>query len=1319
MNTQFARNIRTCTLNELITDAGRLCDVTKTRRNDLWIRQAVIEACAWRVQGPGSRESADTLNTFIGENWKDLCEIHADYRRRVEETGRDPRQDEELAWDYLCSLHPDRELPRDNSIRNDPDFQRVINRGATEDTYQFAVSRNDDIQRILEKRLGVLIGLDHVIEPKGEIYDPIAKANTLHAGFADAVAVLHDGNFGRAAQLFEKLSGKVQGVFQQIARDYQAYALAKQGLRMPAQLPLEDICQDDYRFASGYWNLACCLLSQDMDQQLETLVRGLKIVPDPRLLRGAVLLGLYLNDPRLREWLPCLTLTEALVLYYRLDVEHGELTNQQKRDHILRLGHYAVTGEPSMPDPALTRIPDVEVQRFLNAVLDRNQAVAFEFWLRCREVKGKNLYNHWEVKTDFLEKTNRKAEAAKAFQEELKCRLRYLGVLAGKKDPRRFELLTMTNRRLANWLGLCMTPELKQIGLSLCTSARQFQMQYAPAKVLPTTKRIRDFYSLDEDISRPIPPKNPGLSGSADAPPPLPAPGLEKLLNKAGQEAQARLKEIADLPIVRPTFNELLDGLRAAGHRLSAEQLDRLLQHWQGYGRLSTKAEQLDSLRAAQTVFAGFKRELERELNSEKLFENTRQLFYALKRFGDHLVRASGQLPRISVEPVIGACILVDTSVETSSFPVRVRAEASSAARLKGAEAVLDGREAECVLRDRLDEVDISVGPEQTAILTFVLPKDFRLNVQRRLTITVTFEFAGGDHRTDPADLDLVPQSCPALPASPYISGRPLEPNEIEGHFFGRSEEQELLLESVHDGQQSLRYLEGIRRAGKSSLLNSLEYEVRKRELPLIPIVLSAGSTRTLDHAGKLLHNFFEAIASRPELSKYGLDVPTEQRCCENMSAAYSQFTRALEEALPNRRVLALLDDFNQLIDAAVEMREHVPTLTNSVAGFLNIIYTTGNPRARLLWILTGHKTLQQYKRELPGADLWGTLGRVPIDFLKEAAVKQILTEPLKDTCVAVPPETVALVHRHTAGHPELVQKIGEYMLSRAREERRYILTPADAHEATRFLALYSDDPFAGAWYPEADLKREPETVRLLVEFLKKVPVGGRISLAQLVAPNPITEKDKIGAGSLIARKILDQVDGALGVQAYVLDLWLHKWVRDVQQEEPGSPAIFIDVANLTAGKGNDTLTDLQTHIGDGVPGRFALRTVLEAVEARVHKLTKVPIATKWVVNYPTRCPAVMECSAKDYRIANIPDELQRKAVNTGKGTDDQILMGTIDDVQSQYPNVQHFFLVTGDIDYSVKIRSLLQKGKHVHLISRASALGNPDAKYSYQNLAK
>jgi NYN domain len=94
-----------------------------------------------------------------------------------------------------------------------------------------------------------------------------------------------------------------------------------------------------------------------------------------------------------------------------------------------------------------------------------------------------------------------------------------------------------------------------------------------------------------------------------------------------------------------------------------------------------------------------------------------------------------------------------------------------------------------------------------------------------------------------------------------------------------------------------------------------------------------------------------------------------------------------------------------------------------------------------------------------------------------------------------------------------------------------------------------------------------------------------------------------------------------------------------------------------------------------------------------------------------------MECNQRDYRIQNIPEQLWSKA-RYSKGADDTVLQETISEVERQYPTVKHFVIVTGDKDYRVKVSKLLESGKHVHVVSRATALGDPDNKYSYDYLA-
>jgi len=64
--------------------------------------------------------------------------------------------------------------------------------------------------------------------------------------------------------------------------------------------------------------------------------------------------------------------------------------------------------------------------------------------------------------------------------------------------------------------------------------------------------------------------------------------------------------------------------------------------------------------------------------------------------------------------------------------------------------------------------------------------------------------------------------------------------------------------------------------------------------------------------------------------------------------------------------------------------------------------------------------------------------------------------------------------------------------------------------------------------------------------------------------------------------------------------------------------------------------------------------------------------------------------------------------------------MMKIADTESQYPNVNHFVIVTGDKDYSPFVNGLLLKGKYVHIISWKDSLASETkTSTSYLHLAK
>ncbi|MGH8544642.1 MAG: NYN domain-containing protein [Gammaproteobacteria bacterium] len=1247
------------------------------------------------MDADGDKEGRDFL---LRDNGEALKRIHEEYCRRA---SRGPSDEELRAWDYLTGkqeVQPAEALLP--SILGDRSFRDVIRRGSHEGTYQFVSTRLEEIQEMLKRRLDVRLSPDHVMLPEEKVYNQrSAQRGQLDPRFVEAREFLKSGDYGKASVLFDRLADRVEGIARDICRNFQAYALAKQDEPLQARRYLFDLSKAGFRYPSAHWNLACCLLAEQMGMQLDALAKGLDCAPHPRLLEGAVYLGLLLDDSRLREWLPWLTLIEALLLAYHLDFEN--MTARERA--VQRLGQYLIDGEPVVLDPTSIRLPMKQMTSYLNTLLERSQEPAFEFWLRCRETVAKNQYEYWEIKSDFLERTQRRVEAAAAFRDELRNRLKYI---TSRQEVSAYVIAT-TARRAEQWLRQCMTPQLRQVGhdiynmISQCSSPLRKQL-------LTRAQQVHEYYGTkDEQENEREPVEVKSTIGGARKPS---LPDLNSMLARIGAECHAQFHDVSDLSQVRGHLGQLAEGLRMQNKQTSADTLLRLLQEWGNYSGHKGSDDREAALHAAQTAYAEFRGALQRDLSQEQWLLAA-QLLSALQRVNGRLARAFDLLPKLTIEPVKGPVVVFDPEVGETSFPLRIRSKPGSVpVRIKKATAVLDDSETEFTVRDKLDKICVAVSPDESAILTFEKPPGFRVSGTRRLRIEISYEYAGDDFTSPPLYMEVAAQSCrPLSTRSPYIFGRALTPHEIEEHFFGREREQEIILESVNNGQQRLRYIEGIRRSGKTSLLRSIEYEINKRLLPLIPVyVLSSDITGT-DHAGRMLFNLLEKVAKNKAVSDAGVALPDEERCCTNPARAYSEFQEELSRKLQDRRVLGLLDDFQVLVDIGNAARESSPSLTAGIVGLLNLLWGSADPSARLLWVLAGHRAFRQYRELLPGVLMWGTARALPIDFLDQKAVSEIVTKPLLNAGVLIPAETTARVHCHTSGHPEVVQQLAEIMFQKAVQERRDILTPSDADDAAEDLAS-SSDFFADTWYPLGELSKEQR--ELMAAFVNAVAVGGRIEPHRLVPGNQLTERIRGAIDDLAARKIVESdVDGTIGVKARVLDLWLHrKLPAMITEAVNGSVAVFIDVANLTAGTGNAVLIGLETKAGEGVPGRFTLTTVIKRLETYARSLTPAPIAARWVVNYPRKSPAVVECNAEGYQVENIPEELFEKG-RREPGADDVVLIEKISDVERGYSTVNHFVLVAGDKGYFLTVERLLKNGKFVHVVSRAGSLA---AKYDY-----
>ncbi len=1310
--------IRTCDLAAILDDAASLgtafgCPVDRQR-----LAARVVEAHAGVARALERAGDGEGRALLLEENGRALARIHEEYARHRTAAGQRPDADEREAWAYLradwtpspgrVQLTPEAggerrrdERQRPMAIRDDPHFHEMLRRGDPDNVVEFVRGRLEEMRNLLQRRLDVRLSAEDVIAPVGEVYRRASGRRERgvrpggaerHPAFARALQALADGNYERAASAFGQLADQLPDAdrnSRDICRHYQAFALAKGGELLQARKYLRDLVDRDFPYAAAYWNLACCYPLEHPEQQVAALALGLERQPHPRLLHGAVALGLRLGreDTQFVGWLEMLTLTESLLLAYYYRYDDLKRRPEAWESALDRLSEYAKAEPSALPDP-LGRVEVQRVRPLLDDLVGRRQhAAAAEFWLRARQPVGERRFDYWQLWAQLYDRTGREVEAAHAFKEELRLRLAALrrgDTAGGSPGTNRPEVV---RRAAEEWLRRCANKEeLRDIGRAIYQMLAQASGSPGLNHLAPQDRRTIERYGERPSPSMSTSPR-PTPSAS-----PTGAPAPDPLLAGIAAVCERELGEIANLPRVAAELTRLEAHLVESGYPAVADALHRLRRAWE---RCGTGERDLEGLKAARAACTDFERQLRRTLPAADVAGVT-PLLRAFRRANERLAIALGVLPDLRVEPPTGEAVAVDDTVEGATFAVRVRAaHGAVAVRIIAATATLGGVIA-CVPLDRFDELAVTIGPpDHSALLTFALPSDHRLGGCRELSVDVDYAtLADPDaaHRAADLPVAVAPRPCPPFSdRSRYIFSRALEPDEIDDHFFGRDDEQRRLLDALDNGR--LYYIEGMRRVGKSSLLKSLERAIARLALPVTPVYLTVGSVTAADQAGRVLHNLLRAIAAHPNLVAADLAVPSERRCCENLEASYREFVAALPE-----RVLALLDDFQQLIEAAGEARRQGLPLADGVQGLLNLIRAQATPHARLLWAFAGHRTKQQLRLLLPNVLLWATLRPLPIDFLDKDAVRQVVTAPLADTPIILPEETLERLLAHTNGHPELSQHLAEIMLETARRGHRSLLTPADADAAARAVADETDD-FRDSWYEDNQLSREARM--LMADFVAATRPGQRIGLDRLFPGRPLSDKQRDAVDDLVARKILVHQAGVIGVPAYALDRWLHRVLPTLASEATdGASAIFVDIANLTAGKGEAVLKNLHIDAGDeGIRGQVRLETVLDRIDRYARSLGSGTIALRWAVNYPPNTPALEVCRRKEYSLLSIQDELAQK------GSDDRLLANQIYIVREKWPTVTHFVLVLGDKDYLPVVEHLLTEGKHVRVISRHDAL--------------
>lgn len=285
------------------------------------------------------------------------------------------------------------------------------------------------------------------------------------------------------------------------------------------------------------------------------------------------------------------------------------------------------------------------------------------------------------------------------------------------------------------------------------------------------------------------------------------------------------------------------------------------------------------------------------------------------------------------------------------------------------------------------------------------------------------------------------------IAANLYRTGTPLRPESDKAIFFGRDDlRQALAQEILTAAEMPLLLILGQRRVGKTSLLNFLP------ELLGSGFVVVAQDLMDdrIDGIPAWLADLRRRVAERLGRKDGGWQAPA------NWLAAWRGLREWLEGlGLDGRRKLILaLDEYEQLHDRYLSKdSEQGDRLLAAMRSF-------SQHQNRVVLLFVGATPLS----ELCDPD-WSRYfvhsQSFRVDYLARSDARRLITEP---TPLRYPDAVVERLLDLTQGHPDLLQRLCQRLVSIANREGRHRMTAADLDEAVAAILVRDTAPMERFW---------------------------------------------------------------------------------------------------------------------------------------------------------------------------------------------------------------------------------------------------------------
>jgi uncharacterized LabA/DUF88 family protein len=426
--------------------------------------------------------------------------------------------------------------------------------------------------------------------------------------------------------------------------------------------------------------------------------------------------------------------------------------------------------------------------------------------------------------------------------------------------------------------------------------------------------------------------------------------------------------------------------------------------------------------------------------------------------------------------------------------------------------------------------------------------------------ISVTLEYVYDDVKYQLPVQEFILKARKFMPVQPencYVVDVPI-PAERAENFYGREKEiQELKNLLKPEALIGSPFLDGVRRVGKTSLLNFLE-----KELPdtIISIRVNADEISKKD-SGYFLFKVCENINDKilkinPDLKEH---ISLERQEFEKFpKEAFSSYIEEVKKRIPEKTILIIVDEFQEIINSIKEKKEKgvgldedvLDAIRNQIAERKILFLMTGSIRARVFGEYLRHP-------------IWGYVRPIGISFINYEAVKSVLQNPLVTAHgVIYTEEALKRVWELTKGYPWIVQTFGFEAIRRLNDDQRKVVAPYDVEMIAQELLKIRR--YFEWWYDERYISEEAKAIITELLKLQERPFSG-VPVEKLY--EKLGSKFYSHIGELIDQQVLEIVENVVRIKAELLEKWLSIYTLAKEELElPKYVALAIDYDNLFHG---------------------------------------------------------------------------------------------------------------------------------------------------------